>query len=285
MIRVVFKSIVLVAVFLVSVSAWAQGTLKGVVLDQLGGVIKGAKVTLEKGDAKANETATDGSGVYNFTSVASGRYHVQIEASGFLSYRSTDMFVGAGSSTANATLTITPLRQEIVVSATGSEVPIAQVGASVTLVDKPQIDAENKLDVLENLRQISGIQVVQTGQRGGNTSLFIRGGESSFNKILIDGVPANAIGGGFDFAQLSNGGVESIEVLRGANSVLYGADALAGVVNITTQRGESETPELKLWADGGNFQTHNKAASIAGAYHRFDYYSLFSRFDTQEISA
>jgi iron complex outermembrane receptor protein/vitamin B12 transporter len=128
---------------------------------------------------------------------------------------------------------------------------------------------------------VSGAQIVQTSQRGGSTSLFIRGGESAFNKIMIDGVPANLIGGAFDFAQLSNGGVSTVEVLKGANSVLYGADALAGVVNVTTQRGTSSIPEVRISADGGNFGTHDQAASVAGAYRQFDYFSLFSRFDTQ----
>jgi len=178
-------------------------------------------------------------------------------------------------------LEISALKHEIVVSATGSEVPLSQVGASVTLIGSEDIQAQNKLDVLETLRQVPGAQIVQTGQRGGATSLFIRGGESSFNKIMIDGVPANNIGGGFDFAQLSNSGVESIEVLKGANSVLYGADALAGVVNLSTQRGTSSLPELRYSIDGGNFNTFDQAVSLGGAYHQFDYFSEFSRFDTQ----
>ncbi len=178
-------------------------------------------------------------------------------------------------------LQITPLAEQVVVSATGSETPISQVGASVSLIDGQDIQAQNKLDVLEDLRQVAGAQIVQTSQRGGITSLFIRGGESSFNKIMIDGAPANAIGGGFDFAQLSNSGVQRVEVLAGANSVLYGADALAGVVNITTQRGTSSLPELKYSVDGGNFGTLNQNVSFGGAFRQFDYFSQFSRFDTK----
>jgi iron complex outermembrane receptor protein/vitamin B12 transporter len=158
--------------------------------------------------------------------------------------------------------------------------PISQIGASVALVDREDIQAENKLDVLENLRDVPGAQIVQTSQRGGTTALYIRGGEPAFNKIMIDGAPANEIGGAFSFAQLSNGGVSSVEVLKGANSVLYGADALAGVVNITTERGTSSIPELKISADGGNFDTHFQSFALSGAWRQFDYFSLFSRFDT-----
>ncbi len=98
---------------------------------------------------------------------------------------------------------------------------------------------------------------------------------------MIDGVPSNAIGGGFDFAQLSNTGVGSVEVLKGANSVLYGADALSGVVNVTTRRGTSTIPELRYSVDGGNFGTVNNQVAFAGAFKQFDYFSEFQRFDTK----
>jgi vitamin B12 transporter len=262
-------------------AAYAQSTIRGTVTDPLGAVIQSAKVSLVQNGASAGETRTGAEGTYSFDSVKAGRYRVNVESSGMAPFVGQDVFVnGSGVTTIDVSLQTGPLKQEVVVSATGSETPISQVGASVALIGGEDIQAENKLDVLEDLRQVSGAQIVQTGQRGGIASLFIRGGESSFNKIMIDGVPANYVGGGFDFAQLSNGGVSSVEVLKGANSVLYGADALAGVVNVTTQRGASSIPELKISADGGNFGTHFQSASLSGAYHQFDYFSLFSRFDT-----
>ena len=198
----------------------------------------------------AGDTTSDDHGVYSFSSVAPGYYHVAVFAQGFANYEGQDIYVdGRGTATINVLLQISALKEQIVVSATGTETPISQIGASVTLIDNEAITSQNKLDVLENLRQVSGAQVVQTSQRGGTTSLFIRGGESSFNKVMIDGAPSNAIGGGFDYAQLSNSGVESVEVLKGSNSVLYGADGLAGVVNVTTKRGRSRIPELKYSVD------------------------------------
>ena len=159
--------------------------------------------------------------------------------------------------------------------------PESQVGASITVIDDEEIKALNRLDVLENLQQVPGAQVVQTGQRGGTTSLFIRGGESDFNKILIDGIPINDIGGSFDFAQLANNGIENEEVLRGANSVLYGSDALSGVVNITSTRGTTPLPEVQYSVDGGNFSTGNQDVSLSGLFRNFDYFSEFSHSDTQ----
>ena len=263
-------------------AGFAQGVLRGTVSDQLGAPVKDAKVTLQRGDTASANTTTDAEGAFSFTALTPGRYRVQVDAAGFSTYTGPEVFVGSSGTVAvEVLLQIGGLKQEVVVSATGSEVSVAQVGASVSVIDSQDIQAENKLDVLENLRQVSGTNIVQTGQRGGVASLYIRGGESSFNKVLVDGVPANDLGGVFDFAQLSNAGVDSIEVLKGANSVLYGADGLAGIVNITSQRGTSTIPEVKLSVDGGNFDTRNLSASLSGAFHQFDYFSIFSRFDTQ----
>jgi vitamin B12 transporter len=263
-------------------TAYAQQTVQGTVTDQLGAVVKDAKVTLQRGDKSAGDAATNAEGAFTFSSVAEGRYHVQVSAPGFATYTGPEVFVGSiGTTTLNAILQLSAISQGVSVSATGSQVPIAQVGSSVSVIDQQDIEAQNKLDVLENLRQVAGAQIVQTGQHGGETSLFIRGGDYDFNKIMIDGAPANSIGGAFDFAQLSNGGVASIEVLEGANSVLYGPDALAGVVNITTQRGTSFIPTLSYSVDGGNFGTLNNSVSLGGDFHQFDYFVLFSRLDTQ----
>lgn len=263
-------------------SAYAQQTVQGTVTDPLGAVVKDAKVTLLRGDTSAGDTTTDPTGMFTFSSVAEGRYHLQVDAPGFATYTGPEVFVGSsGTTTVDAVLQLSAVSQGVSVTATGSETPIAQIGSSVSVIDFQDIYAQNKLDVLENLRQVPGAQIVQTSQRGGLTSLFIRGGDSDFNKVVIDGVTANSIGGGYDFAQLSNGGVESIEVLEGANSVIYGPDALAGVVSVTTQHGTTSLPQLTYSVDGGNFGTLFNSVSLGGAFHQFDYFLLFTRFDTQ----
>ncbi len=130
------------------------------------------------------------------------------------------------------------------------------------------LDALGNTDLLEPLRTVPGVEVVQTGARGGTTSLFVRGGASNFTKVLIDGVPANDIGGAFDFSDLAATGVERVEVLRGSNSVMYGSDALTGVINITTRRGASRVPEATLSLDGGNLGTSRGDASLGGGDRR-----------------
>ena len=110
--------------------------------------------------------------------------------------------------------------------------------------------------------------------------MFTRGGEADFTKVLIDGAPANDIGGSFSFDSLSTTAVESVEVLRTANSVLYGADAMSGVISVATRRGGTRLPEVSYSVDGGNLQTSRNELAVGQAVGRFDYFIDASRFDT-----
>jgi len=233
-------------------------------------------------DSQIGETTSATDGSFSISVLHSGTYDVHVKAAGFTGQTISDLVVGSGR-TADATvhLSLGAISAQIVVTATGTAIPESQTGASISLIDSEQIQALNKLDVLEELRLVPGAQIVQTGQRGGTTALFLRGGDSDFNKVLIDGIPANSIGGGFDFAQLTNSGVASVEVLRGSNSVLYGSDALAGVVSVTSTKGTTNNPQLKYAADGGNFNTYNQDASLGQAIGHFDYFGNFARYDTR----
>jgi vitamin B12 transporter len=264
-------------------SAQSTSVLRGKITDPLGQSVPNAKVVVLRDNKEVAHGSSNSEGAFEVSVPEGGRYDVQVEAQGFAPMTVSSVFVGSGQTTEipPVNLSIGPLAEKVVVSATGTATPDTQVGASVTVIDGEQIQTLNKLDILENLRLVPGAQVVQTSQRGGITYLFIRGGDSDFNKILVDGIPVNDIGGAFDFAQLSNNGVGNIEILRGSNSVLYGSDAFSGVVNITSERGSSEVPEFRYTVDGGNFGTLHQDVSLAGAVHGFDYFSEFSRFDTQ----
>jgi iron complex outermembrane receptor protein/vitamin B12 transporter len=254
------------------------GSVRGTVVDSQGAVVSGANVRLLQDNEQVAQAPSDARGEFRFESLPEGRYQIEVTAAGFETRVTDPTFVGAP--VLRVALSIGPLRQDVVVTAAATELPESQVGAAVTLIDSPTLQALGKVDVLEPLRTVPGVQVIQTGSRGGSTSLFVRGGDSDFNKILVDGVPANDIGGSFDFAQLATAGVESIEVLREANSVLYGSDALSGVVNITTRRGRTRIPEGSYSIDGGNLNTLRNAAAIGGVARRFDYFSEISHFRT-----
>ena len=266
---------------LTRVSAQQQATLTGTVSDPLGARIAAATVTLLRDGQQQGQVQTNEVGEFSFSGVMEGRYQVRAEAARFDARTTDPLFVsGAGRSSIDVVLSVGPLQQAVVVSAAATELPASQTGAPITVIDSQTLQALEKPDVLEALRLVPGAQIVQVGQRGGTTSLFIRGGNSSFTKVLFDGVAANDIGGGFDFAQTAVAGVERIEVLRQSNSVMYGSDALSGVVNIITRRGTTRMPQLDAAVDGGNFGTGHTSAALGGTAKRVDYFSEYSYFDT-----
>ena len=177
-------------------------------------------------------------------------------------------------------LPLAGIRADVLVTAAATNVQMSQIGVSATVLDAAAIDALGNTDLLEPLRSVPGVAVVQTGARGGPTSLFVRGGSSNFNKVLVDGVPANDIGGAFDFADLSTSGVDNVEVLRGSNSVLYGSDAMTSVINIATRRGTTRVPEARFSIDGGNFGTSHEDVSVGGAAQRVDYFAGYAHLST-----
>lgn len=257
-------------------------SLRGKIVDQLGSRVPNARIVLLQNAHEIVQGKSDAEGSFELAVPSVGLYSLRVEATGFETQTLPAIDLKAGKTEeVTVLLRIGTLVQHVVVSATGTPIPIAQVGASISVIDSDQIKTLNNLDVLENLRFVPGTQVVQTGQRGGTTSLFIRGGESNYNKVLVDGIPVNSIGGAYDYAQLSNNGVGNVEILRGSNSVLYGSDALSGVVNITSPRGTTAIPEVVYSVDGGNFGTLNQSAALGGADKNFDYHSEFSRFDTR----
>ena len=280
-IRVVLVFLALFTAAQAQMAAQSKAVLSGTVVDSLGARLAGAAVTLLREGQKVQDGKSDSDGTFSFTGVAPDRYQVQASLPGFQSKTSEAVFLGqSGRIVIEVTLEIGPLQQDVVVTAGATEQLQSRTGAPVTVIDEATIAAINKLDVLEALRLVPAAQIVQVGQRGGATSLFLRGGESNFTKVLIDGIPANDIGGGFDFSQLTLASVERIEVLRQTNSVIYGSDALTGVVNISTRRGTSRVPALDYMIDGGNLGTFNNALSFGGAYKRFDYFSQYSYYTT-----
>ena len=127
---------------------------------------------------------------------------------------------------------------EIVVTATGTEVPLKETSVSTTIITKQQMEARQEPRVEDFLRDVPGAIISQSGGRGGPTSLFLRGGNSNMNLIMLNGFRLNDTGGAFDFNKLTVDNVNRIEVVRGPMSSLYGNDAMTGVVNVITRQGQ-----------------------------------------------
>lgn len=162
---------------------------------------------------------------------------------------------------------------DVVVSATANPTPANQVASSVTVITAQDLERAQIRTVPDALKTVPGLNVVQTGGPGGQTSVFIRGTNSNQVKVLIDGVEASdpsTPNGAFDFGQLLTADVARIEVLRGPQSGLYGSDAIGGVISVTTKKGEGPT-RFTGFVEGGAFGTFNQAMGVSGATDKLSY--------------
>jgi vitamin B12 transporter len=265
--------------FLISVSPARAVIVRGSVTDPLGAVVIGARVQLIQGQQVIAFGVTDTDGMFEIRSTAKGRFRLLTSAATFTPAVGKNFY---GSVTEvvsqNAVMEIASVTEQVTVTATGIETPIEQSSAAVGLV--PYDDLSRHLDVVDPLRQMPGVQFVQQGQLGGVTSLFVRGGNSTANKVLIDGITAEDVGGTFDYGTVTQTAISSAELYRGPNSVLYGSDAGAGVVSFSTPRGESMRPMFVYRGEGGNFTTYRNQAEVSGTHQRVDYYAAFSRLNS-----
>ena len=138
-------------------------------------------------------------------------------------------------------------------TATRTPVPAGESGASISTLESAQLDTMRPTAADDAVRYLPGAVVNTAGQRGGLSSLFVRGGDSTYNKVIVDGVTINEPGGTFDFGTLPLTEANRMEFFRGAQSTLYGSDAMTSVVQVWTRTGSTPMPELRFGADGGNF--------------------------------
>src|SRR5687767_2809129 len=142
----------------------------------------------------------------------------------------------------------------VVVSGSKIPRPASTLTQAVTVISGDDLRARGVTRVTDALREVPGATLVQSGSYGALTSLFLRGGESRYTKVLIDGVPVNAAGGSFDFSHLTTDNIDRIEIVRGPASVLYGADAVSGIVQIFTRKGSGDT-RASIAARAGTYQS------------------------------
>src|SRR5262245_50649681 len=174
-------------------------------------------------------------------------------------------FILAGASTTFAqSATDTATIERVVVTATRSPLAIGDLPASVTVLQGADLRARGVTSVSDALREVPGVAVARSGSFMGVTSVFTRGGQSTYTKILIDGVPMNQPGGFFDWSTLSTDNVERIEIVRGPSSVVWGSDAVTGVVNIITRSGRGG-PRLMASARAGSSGSIDGEAQVSSS--------------------
>lgn len=159
-----------------------------------------------------------------------------------------------------------PTADDIVVTATGVAQPADEAGQAITVVTRADLDRRQTVSLVDYLATTPGVSVSRSGPVGSQTSLRIRGAEAEQTLVLIDGIRVNdptSPGGAFDFGNLLAGGIERVEVLRGANSVPWGSQAIGGVVNIVTQT-PSDGVQGRANAEYGYHDTVNANAALSG---------------------
>ena len=172
----------------------------------------------------------------------------------------------------------------VIVTATRTPLTQGSLPVAVTVLTGDELRARGITTVGEALTRVTSAYVAKTGSHGATTSLFLRGGESKYVKVLVDGVATNDPGGVYDFASLTTDNVERIEIVRGPASVIHGADAVTGVVHVITRRGSgAQRTELELRSgvaprdvivagrDPGSVATLDATASVSGSAGAGDY--------------
>lgn len=174
---------------------------------------------------------------------------------------------------------------EVVVSATKTPVPVAHVTSAVEVITAEDMKRQNLKTVAEALRLAQGVATFSNGGPGTLTEVKIRGGSASQTLVLIDGVIVNSgTTGSYNFADLTTDNIERIEILRGAQSMLYGADAMGGVINITTKKGQGPLT-VGGFMEYGSFATVREGGSVSGKQGPVDYSFALSRWDSSSFSA
>jgi vitamin B12 transporter len=173
----------------------------------------------------------------------------------------------------------------VVVSPTAIETPIDQVANSVTVITARDMERDQRRTAPDALSTVPGLNVVQSGGPGGLTSVFTRGTNANHTKVLIDGIDVSDPGNParvFDLGQLLTYDLQQIEVLRGPQSGLYGADALGGVISVITKKGEGP-PRATGMIEGGSFGTFNQTAGVSGSQDRFNYAFNVGHFRASDV--
>jgi len=177
---------------------------------------------------------------------------------------------------------------DVVITATKTEMPMIELASSISVIDSEEIASSKKNSVFDLLKNQYGLSFMQQGGTGMLANVLLRGGEAGHSLILIDGIEVNMTNDPdnvYDFSSLSSENINRIEILRGPQSVLYGSNALGGVINIITQTGSGK-PKISLLAEGGSYKTYRAAAGVNGGYSDLIGYSLsLGRMKTDGISA
>jgi outer membrane cobalamin receptor len=269
---------ILFPLFLALTSTVSAADLRVRVTDPNNAVITGAHVAVYKGGNVVSVQTTTAEGAVFVKNLADGDYKVEVLAPGFAAFSAP---VSAHGTTAlDAKLSVANALNSVTVTANRTPLPEEATPSSTSYLRLEELTNLQPVEAGDAIRFLPGAIVADAGERGGLTSLFVRGGESRYNKVIVDGVTINDPGGTFDFGVVPLSEVERIEFVRGAESTLYGSDAMTSVLQFFSRSGTTRTPELRFGADSGTFASARGYASLSGTFSRFDYNLFGEQFDS-----
>lgn len=275
-----FRNVLIAAAVLFVLLLPARAVVvRGTVTTPLGLPIGNARIQLIQGQRVSAFTFSQPDGTFEVRTASPGRFLLLTSAAPYTPSIGEAFYGGLTSVlTRNITMEYTTVTPQLSILSSGIPTPVEQIPAATTLVPLSSLITE--INLINQLRQSPGNVVVETGQLGGPTALYVRGGPATGNKVLIDGIPATDIGGRFDFSPVSTNALNGPELYRGANSALFGAGAEASTVSLATSRGDSLRPVFNYTGDAGNFHTYRNEAVLSGSHNKFDYLAAFSRINS-----
>ncbi|MBI3694452.1 MAG: TonB-dependent receptor [Acidobacteria bacterium] len=259
---------------------WAG--LHGVVQDSTGAVVPRARIHLLKPPRSAVTVVSDTAGAFRFPDAGPGLCTVFASAPG-LSGDKTEVPCDR-SEPLDLVLRPSALVETVVVTAERTDLPSSAVASSVSVVGPEDLSAMQAIHLFEAFRYFSGVEVNQTGRRGGVTALFVRGAESKYNLVTIDGVAVNDFGGAYNFTSLPAEEAERVELVRGPQSALYGSYAIGSAVHLVTASG-LDRHDFFASAEGGNFGTRRFTAGGGGRVKSLGIYAGVSRLEADGMTA
>jgi len=254
------------SIFLLSLSLGlcaGEASIHGTILDPSGRPVEAARVTCQQQSVYSNAEG-------RFTITGVDKCGVQVEKPGF-EPGAADL---SAASEAKITLAIAGPVDTAVVTANRTETTPEQAAVSAYVITEQQLAARQYPMLFDMFREIPGLQVSAYGPTGALAYVYTRGAERTGTLVLLDGVPLNDPGGELHLENFSSEGLDRVEVVRGPESALFGAEAAAGVIQLFTKRGNPEdtVPHGSVSYERGSFQTDRWIANLTGGLpSRFDY--------------
>jgi vitamin B12 transporter len=286
-IRLLLFSVLAAVLLGISFSVQAQNNpsdanLFGTLMDSSGAGVPNVHLTAQlEGDKNAQlwKASSNTDGAYSL-SLPPGRYHFSFERAPFVRRDFVIDLPANQQRQLDLHLELEPLNSNVIVTAQAEPTLIDQTTAPVSVITRQEIDERQSVGLADALGFAPGIAIGRTGPEGGTASVFLNGGNSNFTKVLVDGAPINPPGGAVDFSSLTLDNIDKVEIVRGAESAIYGTDAVSGVIQLFSHRGETRVPEFSIYGEGGSFASGRGGAQLSGLLGAFDYSVAGSYFGT-----